>query len=30
MKIDFESKPVYGGDEKYIDKNENICRQHNC
>ena len=28
MKIDFESKPVYGNDDKYIkNKHKNICRQ---
>ena len=27
MKINFESKPVYGDDDKY--KNKSICRQHN-
>ena len=27
MKINFESKTVYGDDDKY--KNKNICRQHN-
>ena len=30
MKINFESKPVYGGNNKYIKtKNKSICRQHN-
>ena len=30
MKINFESKPVYGDDDKYIKtKIKNICRQHN-
>ena len=29
MKIDFESKPVYGDDDKYIkNKNKNTCRQY--
>ena len=30
MKINFESKPVYSDDDKYIKtKIKNICRQHN-
>ena len=30
VKIDFESKPVYGDDDKCIkNKNKNICRQCN-
>ena len=30
MRIDFESKPVYGDNDKYIKtKNKNICRQYN-
>ena len=29
MKIDFENKPVYGNDDKYIkNKHKNICRQY--
>ena len=28
MKIDFESKPVYGDDDKYI-KNKNIYKEYN-
>ena len=28
LKIDFESKPVYGDDGKFIKKPENICRQY--
>ena len=28
LKIDFESKPVYGDDDKFIKKTENICRQY--
>ena len=29
MKIDFENKPVYGNDDKYIkSKHKNICRQY--
>ena len=28
LKIDFESKPVYGDDGKFIKKTENICRQY--
>ena len=30
MKIDFESKPTYGYDDKYIkNKNKEICKQYN-
>ena len=28
IKITFESKTVYGDDDKYIKKNKNICRQY--
>ena len=29
MNIDFESKPVYGDNDKYKNKNKNICKQYN-
>ena len=28
LKIDFETKPVYGDDDKYIQSNIKICRQN--
>ena len=30
LKINFESKPVYGDDDKYIKTKKNKCRQYGC